>query len=95
MLFRPSSLQGRSDSPCTRNALLAGITDLKARLTPRTGSNRPVWQSGSSRHIVGASSARSLPHERAPSLHTQKGNWYDELLSVHELTIALPHSRPP
>ena len=29
MLFRPSSLQGRSDFPCTRTALLAGITHLK------------------------------------------------------------------
>jgi hypothetical protein len=29
MLFRPSSLQGRSDFPYTRNALLAGITNLK------------------------------------------------------------------
>ena len=66
---------------------------LQVWLAPRTGSNRPVWQDSSSRHIVGASSARSLPSERAPSLHTQKGNWYDELLSVYELTVSVPHSR--
>jgi len=34
-------------------------------------------------HRVGASSAQVLPLKRAPSLHTQKGYWYDELLSVH------------
>ena len=34
MLFRPSSLQGRSDFPYIRNALLTGITSLKARLPP-------------------------------------------------------------
>ncbi len=187
MLFRPSTLQGRSDFPCARNAPLASVTQLEARLlsvepdrnagisgplsrhlslhaadltpgprpvrlpfasrsamafptnvegrrvapisrgssltqalpaisarahftrlhhsssyyglqvwlAPRTGSNRSVWQDSSSRHIVGASSARSLPSERAPSLHTQKGNWYDELLSVHELTVSVPHSRRP
>ena len=34
-----------------------------------------------SRHRVGASSAQVLPPERAPSLHTSKGNWYGGLLS--------------
>ena len=32
LLFRPSSLQGRSDFPCARNASLAGFTQLEARL---------------------------------------------------------------
>ena len=34
MLFRPSSLQGRSDFPCAHSALLAGVTQLEARLPP-------------------------------------------------------------
>ncbi len=41
MLFRPSSLQGRSDFPYARNALLAGITNLKhAYLRWKTGGGR-------------------------------------------------------
>ena len=180
-----SSLQGRSDFPCARNAPLAGVTQLEARLPPvdpggnagisgplshhlslhaadltpgprlvlipfashpamafplnvegrrvapisrglsltqtlpaipvcaqltrlhhsslyyclqvwpasPTGYDQHVWHASPSRHRVGASSARLLPPERAPSLHTQKGNWYDELLSVHKLTVSVPHSR--
>ena len=34
MLFRPSSLQGRSDFPCARNAPLASVTQLETRLPP-------------------------------------------------------------
>jgi hypothetical protein len=175
MLFRPSTLQGRSDFPCARNAPLASVTQLEARLLsvepdrnagisgplshhlslhaadltpgPRlvqmpfasqpalafptivegrrvapisrglsliqalpairactqltrlhhsssyyglqvwpaslTGYDQHVWHASLSRHRVGASSARLLPPERAPSLHTQKGYWYGELLSAH------------
>jgi hypothetical protein len=185
MLFRPSSLQGRSDFPYAHNPPLAGVTQLEARLppaesggsagtsgpisrhlslhaadltpgprpvhmpftsrsamafplnvegrrvapisrgssliqalpaipacthftrlhhsfsyyglqvwpTPLTGSNRLVWQDSPSRCRVGVSSAQGLPLKRAPSLHTQKDNWYDELLSVHKLTVSVPHSR--
>jgi len=50
---------------------------------PRTGSDHPVWPGSPSRCRVGASSAQVLPLKRALCLHTQKGNWRDELLSVH------------
>ena len=56
---------------------------LQVWLASRTGYDRHVWHASQSRHIVGASSAQPLATKRAPSLHTQKGNWYDELLSVH------------
>ena len=65
-------------------------------LRPATLASTPDWVGRPmrpSRCIVGASSARSLPPERAPSLHTQKGKWYDELLSVHKLTVSVPPSR--
>ena len=108
----PTNVEGRRVAPISRgSSLTQALPAISARahftrlhhsssyyglqvgLAPRTGSNRPVWQDSSSRHIVGASSARLLPPERAPSLHTQKGNWYDELLSVHKLTVSVPHSR--
>ena len=50
-MFRPSSLQGRSDSPCTRNALLAGITNLKARLPPLEHGGNAGVSGPLSRHL--------------------------------------------
>ena len=43
MLSCPSSLQGRSDFPYARNAPLAGVTQLEARLLPvETGRNAGI-----------------------------------------------------
>jgi len=51
MLFRPSSLQGRSDFPCAHNAPLAGVTQLETRLLP-VESGRDAGSSGPlSRHL--------------------------------------------
>ena len=61
------SLRGCTIRFMLRPAALAGIPDW-VKPMPLIQWQRP------SRHRVGASSARALPHEPAPSLHIQKGN---------------------
>jgi hypothetical protein len=51
MLFRPSSLQGRSDFPCARNAPLAGVTQLEARLPPVEPGGNAGISGPLSRHL--------------------------------------------
>jgi hypothetical protein len=65
-------------------------------LRPASLASTPDWVRRlmrRSRCIVGASSARSLPPERAPSLHAHKGNWRGLLLSVNQLSVPLPRTR--
>ena len=51
MLFRPSSLQGRSDFPCARNAPLAGFTQLETRLPPVEAGGNAGTSGPLSRHL--------------------------------------------
>jgi len=60
------SLRGCTIRFMLRPAVLAGIPDWV--------KHTPAPRHVPSRHRVGASSARVLPHEPAPSLHIQKGN---------------------
>jgi hypothetical protein len=51
MLFRPSSLQGRSDFPYAPNAPLAGVTQLEARLPPAESDRNAGISGPISRHL--------------------------------------------
>jgi len=51
VLFRPSSLQGRSDFPCARNAPLAGVTQLERRLLPVEPDRNAGISGPLSRHL--------------------------------------------